>query len=199
MFFCCFGNENNAVKKIFKLKMSGTSEYLIDALTSIVQRFGVTQNEKYLDCELDYIVNKMASVKIEVNDNWQTLQSNYSKLQYLYELICFYNTPTDGKFIKTVEIFIISLDKQNQFYLDKIELEAHESEFKIEGKLVKRCLKKSLKQRDPIAKLSSVLKAYQILTCVVEDIRGEKYEYFVESAFIEQFEQPTKRRKTLRF
>ena len=186
-------------RKKATLKMSGTSEYLIDALTSIVQRFGVTQNEKYLDCELDYIVNKMASVKIEVNDSWHTLKSNYSKLQYLYELICFYNTPTDGKFIKAVEIFICSLDKQNQFYLEKIDWDSEDSGFKIEGKLVKRCLKNSLEKRDPANKLSAVLKAYEILTCIVEDIRGEKYEYFVESAFIEQFEQPTKRRKTLRF
>ena len=168
---------------------------VIDALTDRLQRFGVTQDENYLDIELDYIVNKMTCVKVEVDDKWDILQENYSKLKYLYELVNFYNMPTEGKFIKSLEKFMEKIDKQNQFYLREIDWDCDYIDFKIECSIIKKSIEKSLQRNNVFKKLADVLKAYEILVCVVEDIRGEQCEVFVEPEWLEHFERPLKRSK----
>ena len=166
---------------------------VIDALTDTVHRFGVTQNTTNFDLELDYIVGKMSSVEIETDDNWLTLKDNYSKLKYLNELVNFYNIPSESLFIKSLEKFMEIIDTQNQSYLREIDWNNDYADFRIEASIVKKCIKSSLQRNDIFQKLEDVLKAYEILVCVIEDIRGEKFEYFVESLFMEQFQPLAKR------
>jgi hypothetical protein len=168
---------------------------VIDALTDSIQRFGVTRDENTFESQLNFIMSKMDKVVIEIEDKWDVLQSNYSKLKYLYELCSFYNMPTEGVFVRSLEFFCESMDKQTQDYLSQIDWDSQESDFRIEGRIIKKCMEKSLQRGNVYEKIADILKAYEILVCIVEDIRGEKYEYYVEPEFVKEFQPPQKRRK----
>jgi len=168
---------------------------VIDELTDSIQRFAVIRNETAFESELDVLMGRMESASLDPLDKWEILQANYSKLKYLHETVNFYNLPSQGKFMISLEKFMDNIDRQNQYYLGHIDWDSRESEFKIEGKLIKRCLKSSLNRNDPINKLADVLKAYEILVCIVEDFRGEKCENILEPEFLDEFEPPKKRAK----
>ena len=87
------------------------------------------------------------------------------------------------------------MDVQTEAYLQDIHWDSPESDFTIEGSIIKKCLEKSLKQTNVYDKLGDVLKAYDILVTIVEDFRCEKYEYHLDSEFIEEFEPRKKRTK----
>ena len=168
---------------------------VIDALTDSIQKFGIIRDEKSLETELDFIMEKMENVEIQVDEKWVVLQTNYSKLLYLSELVGFYNMPATGKFVQSLEKFMDNIDKQTIYYLQVIDWESPDSEFKIESDIIKKCLEKSVQQHSVFDKLQDVLKAYQILVCVVEDFRGEKCERILERDFLQEFEPKQKRRK----
>ena len=168
---------------------------VIDALIDSIQQFGITRDENNFESQLNYIMLKMDTVTIEIEDNWGILQANYSNLKYIYELCNFYKMPTEGVFIRSLEKFCDNIDKQTQDYLSQIDWDSQESDFMIEGKIIRKYMEKSLQRKNVYEKITDILKAYEILVCIVEDIRGEKYEYSIEPDFIEQFQQPQKRKK----
>jgi hypothetical protein len=168
---------------------------VIDALTDSIQRFGVQRNEDVLESELNYLVNIFDKVGIETTDKWEVLQDNYSKLIYLKELVNFYDMPGEGIFVTSLKKFCESMDHQTRVYLQDIDWDSRESDFRIEGGIIKKCLQKSLERENVYDKLDDVIKAYKILVTVIEDFRGEKCEYHIEPEFIEEFYQPKKRTK----
>ena len=168
---------------------------VIDALTDSIQRFGVKRDEQSLDSELNCLSNIFDKVDIETTDKWEVLQDNYSKLIYLKQLVNFYNMPTEGVFITSLKKFCENMDVQTEAYLQDIDWDSPESDFTIEGVIIKKCLEKSLKQTNVYDKLDNVLKAYDILVTIIEDFRCEKYEYHLDSEFIEEFEPRKKRAK----
>jgi hypothetical protein len=167
---------------------------VIEAITQSIQKFGIIRNETVFESELDFIVSKMETVKVEVEDNWDILQSNYSKLKYLSELINFYNLPTDGKFVESFSKFMESTDKQTKYYLKEVIWD-YEDDYKEETSLIKEILEYSVNQTDNFEKLNSVLAAYKILVNIVEDIRGEKCETILDDDFLETFDQSSKRQR----
>ena len=166
---------------------------IIDALSESVQRFGITRNKKSFDEQLDFIVLKMNTLNDD-DEDWKILQTNYSKLKYLYEIINFYNLPTSGKFIESLKLFMETIDKKNQYYLREINW--CESDIDIGEKVlsIKENIEASLNITDPIIKLDIVLKTYQILIPIVENVRNEKCNLHVEREFIKQF-SPKRQKK----
>ena len=164
---------------------------IIDALSESIQRFGITRNEKTFDEQLDFIISKMNNKELlDDDEDWKVLQTNYSKLKYLYEIINFYNVPTSGKFIESLKIFMETIDRKNQYYLREINWYSDTS---TNALLIKENIEASLNTTDPIIKMDIVLKAYQILIPIIENARNEKCNLHVEFEFVEQFS--TKRQK----
>jgi hypothetical protein len=86
------------------------------------------------------------------------------------------------------------IDTQTQFYLSKIDW-GMDSDFKLESRLIKKCLENSLNQNNPVDKLKYVLTAYEILVVIVEDLRGEKCETILDQRFLDEFQPPSKKQR----
>ena len=171
---------------------------MIDALSESIQRFGISKNKTDFDDQLDFIMTKMKKIEIELTDeHWVTLKSNYSKLKYLNEIINCYGKEyrdTKGKFIQSLTVFMESIDKTTQYYLREINWSTPELEFKDESAIIQNYFYESLNQNDPILKLSNIVKAYNILIPIVENIRNEFSEVFLEPDFLELFQPPEAKR-----
>jgi hypothetical protein len=168
---------------------------IIDALTDSIQRFIVIQDPNRFDSELNFIVGKMSDVKVETDDKWEILQANYSRLKYLHEVVNHYNLPTEGTFVSALHRFMENIDKQTLFYLQKVDWYDRGSEFYIEAGVIKKCLESSVAQLDVFKKLEDVLKGYQILVCIVEDIRDEKCETILDEEFLNEFAPRKKKQR----
>jgi len=181
------------------LKMASLQNYIVDALTMSICKFGISQNQEQFDDDIDCLMSKMNQVELspdDVDQQWELLKSNYSKLKYLSELINFYHLPTEGKFSDSLKVFMESIDKKTQIYLKEIDWFNCEPEFKQESAAIKTFLDDSLNQNDPVLKLSSVVKAYEVLVPIIEDMRNEEPCITeIEPSFIELFEQPHKKTK----
>jgi len=120
---------------------------------------------KFNDPSIDEIITGLHSVKINPTDPWEILQENYSKLKYFNEN-CF--TP---KFYE----FMDSVDNHTIKYLNEIDFNDSSSGYKIECYVLKRLFEQSLNEIDILIKFQIVLKAYEILIVIVEEIRNEKF------------------------
>jgi len=115
----------------------------------------------------------------DFNHEWDCLVENYSKLKYLdsidYELI------GSIKLMDSLRRFMEQIDKVSQHYLREILWE----EYLLE---IKKYLSDSLNYNNPIIKLKCVVKAYELLVPVVEEIREQKCVQQIEDdEFIQTF------------
>jgi hypothetical protein len=149
----------------------------MDDLITVIQNFGITQNDEYLDRSLDKI--KYTDADCE----WETLKSNYSKLKYLSQLFNFYYIPYYNKFTRTLNKFLESIEPVNHYYLNSLrDIEIHEY-YEIDD-----LLGDAFHIDDPLLKLNNVLSAYSILIPIVEDFMNEKYSYRIDDpSFLDAF------------
>jgi len=115
----------------------------------------------------------------DFNHEWDCLVENYSKLKYLdsidYELI------GSIKLMDSLRRFMEQIDKVSQHYLREILWE----EYLLE---IKKYLSDSLNYNNPITKLKYVVKAYELLVPVVEEIREQKcVQQIDDDEFIQTF------------
>ena len=115
----------------------------------------------------------------DFNHEWDCLVENYSKLKYLdsidYELI------GSTKLMDSLRRFMEQIDKVSQHYLREILWE----EYLLE---IKKYLSDSLNHNNPMTKLKCVVKAYELLVPVVEEIREQKcVQYIEDDDFIQTF------------
>jgi len=171
---------------------------LIDELTESIRKFGVSRDNDTFDSELDFIMSKMSSVEI-VNEpediRWDHLQSDYSKLKYLSQLINFYYLPDTTNFRKSLSKFMDTLDSRTQYYLSEINWDDAPPDILEDNLRIKEFFEMSLNENDPIERLNTVIKGYQILVPMVEVFRNEKHKHTLEPDFLSEFERPTKRSK----
>jgi hypothetical protein len=120
----------------------------------------------------------------DFNYEWDCLVENYSKLKYLdsidYELI------GSTKLMDSLRRFMEQIDKVSQHYLREILWE----EYLLE---IKKYLSDSLNHNNPMTKLKCVVKAYELLVPVVEEIREQKCVQQIED---DEFIQTFKKRRT---
>jgi hypothetical protein len=126
----------------------------------------------------------------DFNHEWDCLVENYSKLKFLesidYELI------GSIKLMDSLRRFMEQIDKVSQHYLREILWE----EYLLE---IKKYLSDSLNHNNPITKLKYVVKAYELLVPIVEEIREQKCVRQIEDDdFIQTFSMNTwnKKRRT---
>ena len=120
----------------------------------------------------------------DLNHEWDCLVDNYSKLKYLETI--HYEILINDTLIKSLTRFMEQMDKVSQHYLKEILWE----KWLIP---IKKNLSNSLNNNDPIVKLNYLVKAYDLLVPVVEDIREQKCVQQIED---DEFIQTFKKRRT---
>ena len=120
----------------------------------------------------------------DFNHEWDCLVDNYSKLKYLETI--HYEILINDTLIKSLTRFMEQMDKVSQHYLKEILWE----KWLIP---IKKNLSNSLNNNDPIVKLNYLVKAYDLLVPVVEDIREQKCVQQIED---DEFIQTFKKRRT---
>ena len=132
--------------------------------------------------DIDVLIYQLDNLSTnDLNHEWDCLVENYSKLKYLdsidYELI------GSIKLMDSLRRFMEQIDKVSQHYLREILWE----EYLLE---IKKYLSDSLNHNNPIIKLKYVVKAYELLVPVVEEIREQKYvEQIEDKDFIQTFKK----------
>jgi hypothetical protein len=167
---------------------------LISELSDSIKNFGISKNKKIFDDELEVLCLKLNNSGIEDDhDNWEIFKTNYSKLKYLYELITFYEISKDKKFMESFILFMESIDKVTQYYLENIIWV--NSEFK-DCLIIHDYMCESLNNNDCIKKIELIVNAYSKLMPIVEHIRNEPYNNELPpDDFIDTFEPSRKRLK----
>jgi len=120
----------------------------------------------------------------DFNHEWDCLVENYSKLKYLESIE--YEIMRNDTLIKSLTRFMEQIDKVSQHYLREILWE--ESLIPI-----KKYLSDSLNYNNPITKLKYVIKAYELIVPIVEEIREQKCVQYIED---DEFIQTFKKRRT---
>ena len=61
--------------------MASLQNYIVDALTMSICKFGISQNQEQFDNDIDCLMSKMNQVELsssDVDQQWELLKSNYS-------------------------------------------------------------------------------------------------------------------------
>ena len=154
--------------------------------TSIETLIGNIKGLSFTQSAIDQVINDMQIVKINPNDQWEILQENYSKLKYLHSLVVVEGV---AKFTQKLYQFMESIDEHTMEYLREIDFYDHNSDYRIECYVIKELLENSLIQSNLLNKLEIILKAYQILIVIVEQIRNQKYQEIVDIDFVQLFKK----------
>jgi len=155
----------------------------MDDFINSFQVFCINANKEEFEDSLDEICKKMDSMN-DIDDEWKTLRTNYSKLKYLSELVEKYYIPESEKFLETLNKFLYKIDFITSYYLSEINWE---SETHPNACLIKKYFEDSLQTNDCIHKLKVLLKGYVLLISIVETIRNEKCIEPVNKEFIQEF------------
>jgi len=135
---------------------------------------------------IDEIVNELDNLSTtDTNYEWEMLVANYSKLKYLEEM------ESELSNLDSFRRFMEQIDKVTQKYLREINWDA-DFEFIDESIDIKYNLCCSLNHNNPFKKLKHIIKAYDLLVPIVEDIRREK---IVKEIHDEDFIKTFKKRR----
>jgi len=135
---------------------------------------------------IDQVINDMQIIKINPSDPWEVLQENYSKLKYLQSVIVVEGV---AKFTQRLYAFMESIDRRTLEYLSEIDFYDSNSDYRIECYVIKELLDNSLVQIDLLKKLEIILKAYEVLIVIVEQIRNQKYREIIDMDFVQLFKK----------
>lgn len=139
----------------------------MELLIKSIENFAISQNEQTFDSCLDEIIFRVNGLyTVDAEFEWTSLQENYSKIKYLSELLNFYNITQTKKLVQLIGIFMESIDRISQMYLREINWD--------DNPIIQGYLIESLNAHNPLHKLGSVFKAYEILVPIIEGYRNEK-------------------------
>lgn len=133
----------------------------MDSLIESLKKFDLGENG------IDDIINKLNNLATsDPNYEWENLINNYSKLKYLKNMES--KLIYSNELIKSLNNFMDSIDKINQYYLFHIN-------FDYETRFIEQFLGESLNFNCPFKKLNSVLNAYEIIIPIIEIERNEMH------------------------
>lgn len=119
----------------------------------------------------------------DLNHEWECLAENYSKLKYLESID--YEITGSIRLMDSLRRFMEQIDKVTQYYLKEILWEGQTIQ-------IQKIFYESLNINNPIIKLKYVVKAYDLLVPIVEEIREQKY---IQQIDDEEFIQTFKKRR----
>ena len=96
---------------------------------------------------------------------WEIIQENYSKLDYIHK-----NNIKQG-----LTDFIETMDYYTNAFINELDLDNYEDGFADECKSVSILLKESLTEISKPKKIKLLLKAYQFMIDIGEQVRHEKH------------------------
>jgi len=132
--------------------------------------------------EIEQLISQLEELSTkEFNYEWESLIDNYSKLKYLEKID--YEITGSIKLMDSLRKFMEQMDKVTQHYLKEILWEKSLIP-------IKQYLSKSLNHNNPEIKLLYIIKAYDILVPIVEEIREQKCIQRIEDDdFIQTFKK----------
>jgi len=158
----------------------------MDSLIKTLESFNIHKNEHQFDIELDSVIDSFEN--LNNCDEWITLKSNYSKIRYLNELIDNFYIPNSEKFLKSLDLFMINLDKITSYYLHEISWKSQDPDIQEEAIQIEEFLILSLDSTDCITKIKLVLKAYNILVPIVLEMNDERFADIIDDeTFLKEF------------
>jgi hypothetical protein len=133
---------------------------------------------------IDEIIRELDNLTTQDDSyEWNMLVANYSKLRFLQEMESELNN------LDSFRRFMEQIDKVTQHYLKEINWD-DSFEFIDESSEIKYNLNMSLNNNNPFKKLKYIIKAYDILVPIVEDVRSEKFMDQIEDQdFIKTFKK----------
>jgi len=168
----------------------------MDNLIKSLEYFAISKNKKLFNEDIDFIIS---TIKLEDEDpdrEWELLKSNYSKLRYIYQLLNHYHYILPDNFFNLLRIFIDSLDKTTNIYIQLLEQsDDDDDEIKYMYQEIKQLFDSSLKVENEISKINIIIKAYDLLVPIIEDFRREKYYDNLDPEFLKLYNPSSKRLK----
>ena len=141
----------------------------MDSLIESLKKFELGENG------IDDIICKLNNLATaDPNYEWENLIDNYSKLKYLKNMESQLNFSSE--LIKSLNNFMDSIDKINQYYLFHIN-------FDNETRFIEQFLSESLNFNCPFKKLTIVLNAYEMMIPIIESEIDEKHIEKVEDIY----------------
>ena len=158
----------------------------MDSLIKTLESFNIHKNEQQFNIELDSVIDSFEN--LNKCDEWITLKLNYSKIRYLNELIDNFYIPNSEKFLKSLDLFMINLDKITNYYLHEISWKSQDPDIQEDAIQIEEFLILSLNSTDCITKIKLVLKAYNILVPIVLEINDERFADIIDDeTFLKEF------------
>ena len=171
-------------------------ELLIKTLENV--KIGVQGGYQDFDDSLDSVLDQFN--KIEIHDSqleWESLKENLSKLKYIDNLIKKVNYKLEGKFLKSVEKFMETIDKNSIYYLRSIDWTNYEYSGYIQDNapVVREYLENAIKTDNMLYRIDYTIYALSVLINIIENITTLEYNDVIEDqSFISEFS--FKKRKT---
>ena len=145
----------------------------MESLIRSLEVFAISKDEKKFSRSIDSILNELSLTDPDETENadhrWELLKSNFSKLNYIGELLNHYHYILPPNFFNLLKIFTDSLDKTTQIYIKLIDQEDDQESYKE----IKKKFEESLNCNSDISKIKYLLEAYNILVPIVEGFRKE--------------------------
>jgi len=159
----------------------------MDSLIYSLENFNIHKDPVKFETDLEYVISSFEKIN-NLDDEWPTLKANYSKLRYLNELIDNFYIPNSEKFLKSVELFMVKLDRITNYYLHEINWKNQEEFINEESLKIEEYLLISLNSNDCIEKLKNLLKGYEILVPIILEFNNEKFlDIIDDQCFLKEF------------
>jgi len=178
----------------------------MDSLLSSLSKFTISNNVNEFEMDLMEIMDKMKNQEIDDSEEeWETIKENYTKLKFLDTLIKEHINISDIKdfnlyenesFTLVITKFMEQVDKANIRYLRSINWE-EALRYVGHSYKIEELLNKSVNVSNPYEKMLCCQEAYNLFIPVIEEFRGETYEYDTvnDSEFLEQVNSLKRKRK----
>ena len=160
----------------------------MDSLINSLENFNIHRDIVKFEMDLDSVISDFKKIN-NVVDEWEILKSNYSKLRYINELIDNFYVPNSDKFLKSIEIFMNTIDRTTQYYLHEIDWKNQKPDcFTGICLEIEKYFTLSLHSNDCIEKLKNLLKAYDMLIPIVLEFNNEKFVDIIDDQhFLREF------------
>jgi hypothetical protein len=159
----------------------------MELLINSLENFNIHKDTVKFETDLEYVISSFEKIN-NLDYEWPTLKANYSKLRYLNELIDNFYIPNSEKFLKSIELFMVKLDRITKYYLQQINWKNQEDSINKESLKIEEYLLISLNSNDCIEKLKNLLKGYEILVPIILEFNNEKFLDIIDDQyFLKEF------------
>ena len=89
----------------------------MDLLIDSLEKFNIHKDHTKFERDLENVIGSFK----KLNNEWEKIKSNYSKLRYINELVDNYYIPNSENFLKSIDLFMNNLDHTIENYIYEID------------------------------------------------------------------------------